>query len=96
MNRNLMEAIVYLAAFLELSDDDTVDPDSAVKQLENMSVILQRLSADERHEFIAFLNEFAAEQEKNWASKDFLEFIRSFAYATDLTDEEDDEVPELS
>ena len=43
MNELLMRALVNTLAFLELSEDDVVDPDSAVKVLEHAAHLLGRV-----------------------------------------------------
>jgi hypothetical protein len=40
-----MRAVVEAAAFLELSDEDVLDPDAAVAQLESMAALLRELDA---------------------------------------------------
>jgi hypothetical protein len=45
--KTLAEAVLNLAAFLELSGDDVVDPDSAVAAMEDMAATLQRCTPEE-------------------------------------------------
>jgi hypothetical protein len=45
--KQLARALVNAAAFLELSEDDVVDPDSAVKAMEEIAYDLSTLSAAE-------------------------------------------------
>jgi hypothetical protein len=61
MNRVLVQVIAELAMFLEFADDATLDPDTAVKQLEDLAFQLQQLPAADRIEFIRLLNEVAGE-----------------------------------
>ena len=61
MNRALVATIAQMAIFLELSDDSVIDPDAAVKQLEEMAFTLQKLSGPEQTEFVRILEELAAE-----------------------------------
>jgi hypothetical protein len=49
-------AIIELALFLELSDDDTVDPDAAVSALEGLSANLARASPLARASLLQELN----------------------------------------
>ncbi len=44
---NIARALLNAAAFLEFSLDDIVDPDSAVKALEDIAFALQNASAEE-------------------------------------------------
>jgi hypothetical protein len=54
VNEVLMRIILRLAALLELSDPPDVDPDMAVRQLEEVAALLQGLDQDEREAFVAF------------------------------------------
>ena len=45
----LAQALLDLAAFLELSADDVVDPDSVVAAMEDAAATLQRATAEERN-----------------------------------------------
>ena len=49
-----MHVILRLAAFLELSEPANVNPDVAVRQLEEVAALLQGLTPHERDAFIAF------------------------------------------
>jgi hypothetical protein len=49
--KSLCRAIIWSACFLEMSDDDTVDPDSAVKALEDIASSLQEATDDEKKAF---------------------------------------------
>jgi hypothetical protein len=72
--RTLANAILDLAAFLELSDDETLDSRSALKALEWLSYSLQSAAPEE----IAAINAAIQEQllkEKNPAR---IEFLKSF------------------
>lgn len=61
MNRALVEIIAQMALFLEQADESILDLDAAVTQQEEMAFRLQRLSPDERRDFIGILDEIAAE-----------------------------------
>jgi hypothetical protein len=54
MNEVLMRIILRLTAFLELSDAPDVNPDVAVRQLEEVAALFQGLNQQERDVFIAF------------------------------------------
>jgi hypothetical protein len=80
VNEILMRAVVEAAAFFELSSDEVVDSDAAVKQLESMDALLRRLSAGEKRELVAF-----AEAEADRVSSDeYGEFLRHFTEAVGL------------
>jgi hypothetical protein len=49
--KHLCRAIIWSACFLELSDDDVVDPDSAVKALEDIAATLQSATTEEEKAF---------------------------------------------
>jgi hypothetical protein len=46
--KSLCRAIIWSACFLELSEDDIVDPDSAVKALEDIASALQDATKEEK------------------------------------------------
>ena len=52
-----MRLVAESLAFLELTDDDLIDPDVAVKQLESITDSLQKLSKDERETFLRFVDD---------------------------------------
>jgi hypothetical protein len=58
----LVEMIVQLAAFLEFSDNETVDPDSSTRELDELCANLEQLTQAERTEFIECLKRLAAER----------------------------------
>jgi hypothetical protein len=73
-----MKAVIDLAAFLELSDDDVVDPDAAVEQLEILAFNLKHLTQEERQVFIHFISKTVADLETKELSNDNLvSFLRS-------------------
>jgi hypothetical protein len=57
MNEILMRLVAESLAFLELTDDELIDPDIAVQQLESITDSLQKLSTDEREAFLRFVND---------------------------------------
>ena len=50
-----MEIVVHAAAFFELSDEDVVDPDVALKQLEWIRWELSQLDRSQREALTAFV-----------------------------------------
>jgi hypothetical protein len=70
MNELLVRVIAEQAAFLELSGDDVVDPDSAVAQLEAIASALQALSVSEQQQF-ALLTRQLADHQKDQRRADF-------------------------
>jgi hypothetical protein len=79
MNPVLMEAIIYMARFLELSDENTINPEAAAEQIENLGDILDKLSPDERSQFIAFLEKYAHEEQRRGGNEEFVAFLLFFA-----------------
>ena len=61
MNRVLVQVIAHVAVFLEFADDATLDPDTAVRQQEDLAFQLQQLPPADRSEFIRSLSEVARE-----------------------------------
>ena len=82
---HLARAVIYAAAFLELSEDDEVDPDAAVKALENMASCLHGASAEE----LAALREVLASERQNWLELGYtngiVDFFDTFFEAFGLT-----------
>jgi hypothetical protein len=76
--KNLCETIIWSACFLELSEDDVVDPDSAVKALEDMAYSLQQATDDEKKAFVEACESVSAslEQENQPEYSKTIEFIR--------------------
>jgi hypothetical protein len=77
VNEILMRAVVEAAAFLELSPDDVLDPDIAVKQLESMVYLLGQLSESEKRQLVAF----ARAEADRVSSGDYRDFLRQFPEA---------------
>lgn len=76
-----MRAVVHMAAFLELSDDNAVDPDVAVKQLESLAFELQQLAPDGREALITFVL-----REAEQAEGEYREFLLGFPEALGLVE----------
>lgn len=69
-----MRAVVEAAAFLELSPDEVLDPDLAVKELESMAHLLGQLSESEKRQLVVFTR---AEADRV-SSDDYRAFLRQF------------------
>jgi hypothetical protein len=74
--KNLCQAIIWSACFLELSTDDVVDPDSAVKALEDIASALQAATEEEKQAFRRECSEEASRLEKNPSYAKTAEVIR--------------------
>jgi hypothetical protein len=57
--KSLCRAVIGSACFLELSDDGVVDPDSAVKALEDIAATLRAATKEEKEAFLAACSEEA-------------------------------------
>ena len=88
MNKALIVAIANLAAFLELSDDDVVDPDAAVQQLEDLGATLKELHSAELRILCRSLSEYADEERERGASPERVGVLRGLAEHLGLRDEE--------
>jgi len=74
----VLAALLHLTSFLELSGDETVDPDWAVEALEHVGHYLQQLSAEQRvaiRDQSTRVAEFA--RKKKW-STDVQQFFEDF------------------
>jgi hypothetical protein len=87
MNRTLMRAVLDAAAFLELADDEILDPDAAVEQMEQMAVTLAELAPDERAGLLRFAAESAVEARAS-GDEERAEFLESFGESFGLDDED--------
>lgn len=61
-NHLITVALVEALIFLELSDDETVDPDAAVRTMEMIAAHLRQLNPDQRTQFIQQLGTIADAQ----------------------------------
>jgi hypothetical protein len=78
-----MRIVIDASAFFELSGDDVIDPDIALKQLEWIHWELERLDPDEKETLIAFV---LAEAEAANDPK-LRDFLSGFPQAMGLRDE---------
>lgn len=72
--RSLANAILDLAAFLELSGDDVLDPDAAVNAMESLAFALKSATPEE----IAAIHSSIREQLASSPSPERAKFLRSF------------------
>jgi hypothetical protein len=59
----LMEALIDVLLFLDLSDEEAVDEDAAVDVLEQIGAQLQRLDSSTKHRFVQRVLDRARETE---------------------------------
>ena len=72
-----MQALVETLIFLELSEDDTLDPDAAVKAMEAVAYYLQRISDKDKPAFISTIFDIAESQPATAEGLRRKEFIKS-------------------
>jgi uncharacterized protein YgfB (UPF0149 family) len=82
--KNLCRALIWNACFLELSDDDVIDPDSALKALEDMAAALQQATEEEKQAFVAACAEEAADLANTANYARTAEFVRGLPAAFGL------------
>jgi hypothetical protein len=89
--KHLAKAVVDALAFLELSSDDVIDPDSAVKAMEMIAATLHEASDDEVEALaqaaMAELNAQAA----NDAPEEVIDFYENFLVDFGLEEEVEEE-----
>src|SRR5262249_50702506 len=74
----VVAGFLHLAAFLELSGDETVDPDWAVEAMEHVGHYLQQLSAEQVAELQQQVNRVAEHARKQKWGKEAFEFFAEF------------------
>lgn len=85
LTRALAEALIDVLWFIDISEDEQMDPDDAVKVLEGVAHLVSTLPNDQRQELIALVTEITA-AETNAARRDFLkEFPESFGLVDDAS-----------
>jgi hypothetical protein len=87
--KSLAQAVVESAAFLELSDDDIVDPDAAVQAQEAIASSLSDAAEEEKNALLAYCRERAAEIPTSGSPSDMKrrDFYLGFGEAFGITDE---------
>lgn len=85
--KTLAKAVIGAAAFLELSSDDSVNPDYAVRALEDISATLQSASPDEVAVIRSALQELIAEESSSFARADAIRFYEHFLESVGLADD---------
>ena len=74
----LATALIDVMAFLELSDDDVVEPDSAVKVLESVGATLEECTVEERAALQEALAQARRAEENRLSRPEVLEFYDTF------------------
>jgi hypothetical protein len=73
-----LAALLHVSAFLELSADDVVDPDSAVKGMEHVGHYLAQLPAEQIESVRAQISRVAAYARKQKWCTDAVEYFDEF------------------
>ncbi len=83
----ILAALLHVAAFLELSGDESVDPDWAVEAMEHVGFYLQQLPAQQVQVVREQIKRVAAHaKKKKWgarAIKFFSQFLENFGIVAD-------------
>jgi hypothetical protein len=87
MNSVLVRAVVEALAFLELSSDEAIDPDAAVKAMEEISYRLQALSKRDKATFCKMVRALADDLTREGDSQERIDFVRSIPFGSGLEDE---------
>ena len=77
MRKDIAGLIIQQIVFLDLSDEETVDPDVACKRLEEIFCILRELPPSEIASFRKFVLEDASDRKKNRRPKEEVDTVRS-------------------
>ena len=72
----ILAGFLHMLAFLELSDDETVDLDWTVEAMEHVYFYLQRLSDEQIAEFQEQLEKVVAHAKKKRMPKEFIELVQ--------------------
>jgi hypothetical protein len=83
----LARALITAVAFLELSDDDVIEPDAAVSVLEDIGQELGHCTPEEKAALKAVLGQMRASEQLNEARPEVLEFLESFLCTAGLEDD---------
>ena len=82
--KNLCRAIIWSACFLEMSDEDSVHPDDAIRALEDMASTLQQATEEEKQAFAAAWAEEAADLLNDPGNEQTAAFVRGLPEALGL------------
>lgn len=81
--------LLHTAAFLDLADDDSVDPEFAGDVLEHVGLYIQRLGAERAGQIEAQLEKLAKYAAESGWPQHLREFVSHFLYNCGIGDEED-------
>src|ERR1051325_2689403 len=85
----MLASLLHVAAFLELSADEAVNPDFAVEALEHVSHYLQTLPDAEVERLRSQLNRIADHSEREGWPEEFTDFARHFLSSLGVENEDE-------
>ena len=88
MKRILIEAIVDLAAFIDMADEDTIDEDAALDRLEHPAASLHDMTMAQQKDFLRYIQVIAQEKEQRGANRELVEWVRTFGEDFGLSETE--------
>lgn len=87
----LFVALLHCAAFLDLADDEVMDPEAAGDALEHVGLYVQRLPPARLKEVEAQLAKLAAHAKSAGWPPDAVSFVEEFLYSCGIGDDKGDE-----
>ena len=83
----ILASLLHTMAFLELSDDETVDLDWAVEAMEHVAFYIQRLTDEQIEQTDEQLKRIAAYAKKKKMPKEFVDLAQDFLENCGVGDE---------
>ena len=87
----LLVALLHSVAFLDLADDDLMDPEAAGDALEHVGMYVQRLPDERLNAITADLEKLDAHAQSAGWSDAQREVVRDFLYSCGIGDDRDDD-----
>lgn len=87
----LLLALLHCSAYLDLSDDDSVDPEDAGEALEHMAHYVRLLSDERLDQVQEQLDELADHGESEGWPEELVEFVRDFLVNCGAIEDDEDE-----
>lgn len=84
----LARAVINAAAFLELSDDQSLDPELATQALEEIAFHLSHCSPEEKQALLEVLAEMRAAELESGPRIEMMDFLDSFPATFGLVEED--------
>jgi hypothetical protein len=87
----LLCALLHCVAFLDLADDELMDPEAAGDALEHVGMYVQRLPEDRQVAIAQGLTKLHAHAQENGWTDAQCEVVRDFLYSCGIGDDRDDD-----